>query len=152
MKKLLLIVLLMPTMAIAQKDLLINYDTVMVPVELIYFRGTEKGGMVYLEWSTATELNNDHFFIEYSNDGENFYPLKVVMGRGTTTKKQDYKAIIDYQKYFRLYQVDFSNTIELLKVIMVKRNDPVNYNYSFFDINGRSVHESYRGLKIKAKM
>lgn len=136
----------MPFMASAQKDLLI--DTTMVPVELIYFRGELMYGMVAFDWATASELNNDHFLVERSNDGENFFVTDVIPGQGTSNTRHLYIRWYDYAKYFRLSQVDINGKTEFLGMVMIPESESTKYLY--YDINGREVQESYRGLRIKA--
>lgn len=151
----------MPGMASAQKDLLINYDTVMVPVELIYFRGYEKDGMAHLEWATASEINNDHFEIHHSSNGIDFKFNSMIESAGPTygggymapLKNNRYRLVIPAHEYLMLIQVDIDGTRENLKVLRIGYH-PISDNmicyYPHYDLSGREVPESYRGLKIRA--
>ncbi|RZK62761.1 MAG: T9SS type A sorting domain-containing protein, partial [Hymenobacter sp.] len=70
-----------------------------------------------LNWSTASEVNNDHFEIERSFDGRTFAQIGQVAGHGTTTAASAY-ALTDAgvatkatgPVYYRLRQVDLDGT------------------------------------------
>jgi hypothetical protein len=81
-------------------------------IELISFMATKKGERALLQWQTATEINNDYFEIERSEDGKEFEVLSErISGAGTSHEKQSY-TWVDTQpmtgiNYYRLKQVDF---------------------------------------------
>lgn len=86
-------------------------STTPLPVELLYFTAlpADPDG-VGLYWSTATELDNDHFEVERSRGGAVFESIGAVPGQGTTQDQQEY-AFFDHQpyegiNYYRLKQVD----------------------------------------------
>lgn len=80
-----------------------------LPVTLLYFKGNVNNGGALLEWGTATEINNDHYEIEKSADGINFYSIGQVRSCKNT-------ALCNYQfrdpgklsplQYYRLKQMD----------------------------------------------
>ncbi len=82
-----------------------------LPIKLNYFRAElNKSNKVDLAWSTASEVNNDHFTIERSADGENFEELlrKPGAGNSSTTKyysSSDEEPLPGYS-YYRLKQTD----------------------------------------------
>lgn len=82
-----------------------------LPVTLINFTATPDDKKVKLNWSTATETNNDRFEIQRSIDGINFKNIDQVKGKGNSTSKTDY-AYTDEAKgftgniFYRLKQVD----------------------------------------------
>lgn len=86
--------------------------TGVLPIELLTFEANlHNAGGVLFEWSTASEVNNSHFTLEYSSDGENFESIAEVNGAGNS------EDIINYMhhhpeniygsSYFRLKQTDF---------------------------------------------
>jgi len=96
-----------------------------IPVELMYFNAEQKGQMVRLDWATASELNNDFFELQKSNDGFNFSPIAVMEGQGTSTQVstysfQDYSNSPSESIYYRLNQVDFDGKSEYSKVLKIK--------------------------------
>jgi hypothetical protein len=103
-----------------------------VPVELSSFAATSKDGLVNLEWSTATETNNQGFYVERSANGT-FAQVGFIKGKGTTTSTQQYRFVDNVApgKYsYRLKQVDFDGTSEYSKVVEVELNAPVEFELS----------------------
>jgi len=93
-----------------------------LPVELTSFEITKSVNGLKLDWQTATELNNDYFDVERSEDGMNFYAIARMGGHGTTTNAQQYrytdKAPLAKIEYYRLKQVDFDGAFEYSKTIV----------------------------------
>lgn len=93
-----------------------------MPVVLVYFKGTLDGGQVILSWETATEINNDFFEIEYSNDRRSWKTVNTVDGLGNSDISIRYEYIDKYRNttsYYRLKQVDFDGQFEYSAVIRV---------------------------------
>jgi hypothetical protein len=86
-----------------------------VPVELTSFTAAAVNDKVTLNWSTATEVNNNGFQVE-RNSGSGFVTVGFVDGKGTTTEIQNYSftdAGIAAGSYtYRLKQVDFDGSFE----------------------------------------
>jgi len=85
-----------------------------LPVELISFKAVENFGNIDVSWSTITELNNDYFIIEKSQDGIGWREMLQISGAGNSTSPIDYFEIDDNPfygiSYYRLVQVDFDGT------------------------------------------
>lgn len=96
-----------------------------VPVELVAFKGTYRGGKNFLNWRTATEFENDYFLVERSQDGQKFEAIGKVDGSGTTIETQTYEFIDALPKenlnYYRLQQVDFDGTYEYSSIIVIRQ-------------------------------
>jgi hypothetical protein len=96
-----------------------------LPVELLRFTAEAQENDVLLEWSTASELNNDHFTLERSYNGLDFIAFADVTGSGTSKIKKDYSSVdtkpYGGQSYYRLSQVDFDGTRTYLDVIAIRR-------------------------------
>jgi len=94
-----------------------------VPVELSSFSAEVSGKDVMLNWTTATELNNQGFEIERSFDNENFDKIGFVPGFGTTTEMKSYSfRISDVSagvQYYRLKQIDFDGTTTIYNSVEV---------------------------------
>jgi hypothetical protein len=106
------------------KGLIYKYfDTSYVPVELIHFSGFSEDGKVILYWKTATEINNQGFYIERSIDDLNWQTIGFIKGSNNNTEITNYSFVdneISSEKYYyRLKQLDYngmydySNTIEV---------------------------------------
>ena len=94
-----------------------------LPIELISFTATLKFDIVELKWSTASELNNDHFTIERTIDLEHFEEITTISGNGTTKATHHYNTTDNSpaygRSYYRLKQTDYDGkyTYSDLRVI-----------------------------------
>jgi hypothetical protein len=84
-----------------------------------------------LNWVTASEINNDYFEVQRSNDGVNFEKIGQVDGNGSTTSVSSYafndkNVLADFSSvsafFYRLKQVDFDGTTEYSKTVRVSNN------------------------------
>jgi hypothetical protein len=82
-----------------------------LPIQLISFSATAQETEVKLQWSTASELNNDFFTIQRSQDAERWEDVVEVKGAGNSQVRLDYETIdgLPYSgiSYYRLKQTDF---------------------------------------------
>jgi hypothetical protein len=94
-----------------------------VPVELSSFTARSENKKVILEWTTATELNNNGFEIQRRVAESDFATIGFVKGEGTTTKQKEYsyidKDLTDGKYFYRLKQVDYNGSYEYSNVIEV---------------------------------
>ena len=92
----------------------------LLPVELIAFEGQNAGRQNKLRWITASEVDNDYFIVERSDDGVAFEQIAKIEGQGTTTVQTDYDYTdITFQSptnYYRLTQVDFNGDLSLIHI------------------------------------
>ncbi|MEQ9466630.1 MAG: hypothetical protein RLN88_04410 [Ekhidna sp.] len=97
--------------------------TTPLPVDLLYFT-TESNEEIKLSWATATELNNDFFSIERSEDGKYFYEIGRVAGNGDSNEVIEYEFTDKFAfapiEYYRLKQVDFDGQFEYFQVHRVE--------------------------------
>ena len=94
-----------------------------LPIELLRFDATCGSNGVDLSWTTATELNNDHFTIERSSDVTNWQVAKTVKGAGNSNMIMNY-SITDENSlqgvtYYRLKQTDFDGKSETFSPVSV---------------------------------
>lgn len=95
-----------------------------LPIELVNFDAYLEGDKVNLEWQTASELNNDYFVIERSNDGVRFEDIRIVDGAGNSNQliqyfENDYSPFSG-TSYYRLRQVDFDGSTTYSETKIVK--------------------------------
>lgn len=94
-----------------------------LPVELLHFNASGQKE-VNLSWATVSEINNDYFSIERSEDGENFYEIGRVNGNGTTNQQIDYSFTDKFPyaaiEYYRLKQVDYDGRFEHFDIVRVE--------------------------------
>ncbi len=124
------------------KVVCLSGGTVAVPVELTTFTGSTVNGNVVLNWTTATEVNNQGFEIERLQDikidgFQNWDKIGFIPGFGTTTDPKSYSFVdenVEAGKYqYRLKQIDFNGIFKYSDVIEVDINTPsefsLNQNY-----------------------
>jgi hypothetical protein len=124
-----------------------SLDCSLLPVTLTSFTCAPENGWITLDWTTESEVDNDHYVIERSSDGENFSVFTTMPGKGTTTMPSEY-FVADYHplpgdNYYRLSQVDKDGSQEILKTTVC--SSPVSneqVTLRVFDMSGRLVHSS----------
>jgi hypothetical protein len=86
-----------------------------LPVELKKFWAIDGEATVTLKWITASELNNENFTIQRSQNGIDFEDIGTLQGAGTKTEETFYTFIDESPKgglsYYRLKQKDFNGEI-----------------------------------------
>lgn len=95
-----------------------------LPIELLSFTAKLVKDKVQLNWSTASETNNDFFTVEKSLDGTSFEKVAVVDGAGFSYITKNY-SINDYRpytgvSYYRLKQTDFNGNFSYSTTVPVK--------------------------------
>ena len=98
-----------------------------VPVELASFTSAVTSTGIVLDWTTATETNNQGFDIERSTDGTTFSNIGNVPGNGTSTEVHRYSFVDNSgfagnAAYYRLKQIDFDGSFTYSSVINVLVN------------------------------
>lgn len=82
------------------------------PVELLKFDADIIDNNIRLNWSTASELNNDYFTIQHSTDGKSFTNITTISGNGTKNTISEYtylhKTLDEGIHYYRLLQTDYN--------------------------------------------
>lgn len=86
-------------------------DLSLLPVTYANLEAKQVLEGVQVKWTTSEEINNSHFNIERSTDGENWDVLGTVDGIGNSHQEVDY-SFMDYNpanglNLYRLEQVDF---------------------------------------------
>jgi hypothetical protein len=101
-----------------------------LPIELILFDANASDRVVLIDWTTATEINNDFFTVERSSDGVYFERVGFVNGNGNSSEELSY-SFIDAEplsgiSYYRLKQTDFDGQFETYPMVAVKIEEPIN--------------------------
>jgi hypothetical protein len=121
-----------------------------LPVELINFNATPNSEYVDLNWSTASETNNDYFTVERSADGINFSKLLTKKGFGNSTQQHNYNATdlapLQGTSYYRLRQTDFDGNFTLSNIVSAYFNKNVSNDNALKII---SVSKFATGFKLK---
>jgi hypothetical protein len=101
-----------------------------LPVELQNFQAQAQNKTNLLNWQTASEKDNEGFYIQQSVEGKNFKTLGFVKGQGTTNEKQSYSYTDDAPlpiSYYRLRQVDFDGKESFSKIVSVQAGEKGQY-------------------------
>ncbi len=96
-----------------------------LPVELVYFGGYNEEENNFLQWTTASEVNNYYFEVERSLDLKTFNKIGKILGSGTTSFQHTY-AFTDINApagiaYYRIKQFDFNGDFEYTYIISIER-------------------------------
>ncbi|GGM74557.1 hypothetical protein GCM10010967_02500 [Dyadobacter beijingensis] len=116
-------------------EISINGDVqaIILPVDLIYFKGEFESGRVALNWETAWEKSSKEFVIERSADMRNFGPVGAVAASGETAGRTSY-AFTDNDpaagnNYYRLRLVDRDGSFTTCKPVAVFAPEPISRIY-----------------------
>ena len=98
--------------------------SIVLPITLINFEGVNIGNKNKLKWTTSSEINNDYFVIESSENSIDFMEIGRVVGAGNSNNQLSY-TFNDMKPaantmYYRLKQVDFNGQFEYFNIISVK--------------------------------
>lgn len=109
--------------------------TIPVPIELAGFTSSCNGGKPILTWYTASEINNNYFTIEQSDDGISYEKIANVNGAGNSNQNIMYQ-FIDHQAgkkpcFYRLSQTDIDGKITELGIV----NSDCSYDESALNIS-----------------
>ncbi len=94
-----------------------------LPIELVSFTGDWNGQTVQLDWSVASQLNNDYYTIDKSIDGYHWEELAVLPGAGNSNQLMNYRTYDERplvgHNYYRLTQTDYDGQFESFPPIAV---------------------------------
>jgi len=94
-----------------------------LPITLVSFHATSSNGQISLEWTTASEFDNDFFIIEKSKDALNYNPISKIYSKGNTSLATLYSFLDNNPfhgiNYYRLKQVDFDGKSRYFRPIAI---------------------------------
>lgn len=100
------------------------YFTSTLPVEFTKFTASlNENKTVKLNWTTASEKNNDYFLIEKSTNGLNFSEIGKKKGAGNSSAIKNYEFTDENPfkgvSYYRIKQIDFDGKFDYSEVVSV---------------------------------
>jgi len=103
-------------------------ECIKTPVTLMNYTGEVLPAGNHLRWITASEVDNDFYTLEVSEDGgASFRYLTTVDGAGTTSAMSTYNYLhadaTTGTSYYRLSQTDFDGTTEELGIVALDRKE-----------------------------
>lgn len=100
---------------------------VTLPIELLQFHAYLNDHQnAQLTWITASEINNSHFEVQRSSDGQHFAAVGKMEGKGTTSELHSYQfedsdlPTTTSMVYYRLKQIDFNGQHSYSKVVSLQ--------------------------------
>ena len=123
-----------------------------VPVDFVSFEAREAQDGVQVEWSTATEVDNDYFTVERSFDGVTFEAIAQLQGAGYSLSLLNYEYLdtdIDRisaypQVYYRVKQTDFDQDYTYTPIVTVSLDNMSTGQNSITQVQANDF-----GLNIK---
>ena len=105
-----------------------SYITISVtqalPIELLYLKGKYNGEGNLIEWSTATEQNNDYFTLLWSDNGFEFLSIMKIPGAGNSITTIKYEYLDENPSrgvnYYTLRQTDYDGKYKDSEIISVQ--------------------------------
>ena len=112
----------------------VTINNVVLPIEMLEFKGEAMDGKNYLYWATSSEKENSHFEVERSENGILFYSIGEVQGSNNSNTFQRYNFIdensVSLMSYYRLKQVDTDGNFNHTKIVSVKQS---NKDFKIYD-------------------
>ncbi|MBI2270232.1 MAG: T9SS type A sorting domain-containing protein [Bacteroidetes bacterium] len=105
-----------------------------LPIELLSFNATAMDKSIRLNWSTASETNNNFFTIEKSLNGSDWKSIGIVKGAGNSTHVMNYESFdtepVTGIQYYKLKQTDFDGQYKYSELIAI--NFSKNFSFSIY--------------------
>jgi hypothetical protein len=110
--------------ALGSKNAASKFTITALPIVLTVFKAVKVIDGNLVSWSTSSEINNSHFVLQKSFDGEHWHVLEEIDGAGNSTTVLNYH-FIDREHcpsicYYRLKQVDYDGKFETSKIISIE--------------------------------
>lgn len=125
-----------------------------LPISLLSFTAAPQSEYNLVQWTTATEKNNDIFILERSDDAVVFDEVYNVSGAGSSLEPIDYE-FRDYCPvpditYYRLTQVDYDGSKTTSEMVPCIRTSEKMSNWEYFTKydNLLQVHSNDKALDI----
>jgi hypothetical protein len=125
----------------------------LLPITLKTFTASKAQSRNIIEWTTASEMNNDHFILERSEDCLTWNQISKVKGLGNSSADFTYKVTDEYPlktfNYYRLLQTDLDGEIKTVGLICVNNTPPKKPDIiRAVDLFGNIVPNNFTGPKI----
>jgi hypothetical protein len=122
-----------------------------LPIKLLTFDAKVIGNEVQVDWTTVSEIDNDFFSLERSENGIQFNAIVTLDGAGNSTKVLHYNYVdatpLKGISYYRLKQTDYDGKFEYSEMKAVSFTKTVSWNVSVYPI---PVREQTIYIKINS--
>ena len=97
-----------------------------LPIDLVSFTADLNNGNVDVDWTVASQTNNDYFNIQRSIDGYDWEDIATIEGAGSSSQMMGY-TYTDRDpyvgvSYYRLKQTDYDGNFEIFDPVAVSYN------------------------------
>jgi hypothetical protein len=99
---------------------------VVIPVELVYFKGKAVDAQNVLTWETATEINVENFEVESSLDGKIFQKIGQVAAKNSPSVYELSDKAVAHLMYYRLRTNDRDGKSTVSNVITLENKSMAN--------------------------
>ncbi len=128
-----------------------------LPVQLLSFTATaHQKEDVLVSWNTASEINNNFFTVERTNNGSDFEYVGTVKGSGNSSIVHGYKLTDPYPfsgvSYYRLSQTDFNGHRTIYNPVPVDLIPPVRVNVFPSPSHGDALYLSLIGEPVNEEI
>jgi hypothetical protein len=86
-----------------------------------------QNNLTHISWSIATQVNNEKYIIEHSNDGRNFSSIGEITGDGSSNVTKHYEYIHTSpsfgNNYYRIKQVDYDGKYSYSDIASLRYDD-----------------------------
>ena len=132
-----------------------------LPITLNSFTGELLSGLgnsIQLNWSTASEKDNDYFTMWRSFDGQSWKEITQLTGAGNSNELLNYQyidrniivqSIENSTIYYKLSQTDYDGTTEFFQIIPVEIQAAKTYVITRTNLMGQDVDQNHKGLIIE---
>jgi len=121
-----------------------------LPISLEFFKVEVFESCNKIKWKTLSEINNNYFTLEGSEDGIHWRVLFQVDGAGNSSPPKlytynDYKGFNTI--YYKLTQYDLDG-VSGESFVVTALNDSPKHLVCIYNLLGQKVDESYEGVKV----
>ena len=132
-----------------------------LPITLNSFSGElmpSLGYSVELNWSTASEKDNDYFTLWRSFDGQTWEDITKLSGAGNSNELLTYQyidrniilqSIENNTIYYKLSQTDYDGTTEYFQILPVEIQGTKTHVVTRTNLMGQEVDQNHKGLIIE---
>lgn len=115
--------------------------------DIAKFSGTNEGTNNTINWSTLSELENDYFVLEHSNDGITWNEITKVKSTGNNSNYRYQHTDWSEENYYRLAMVDLNGYTRTHSEIIYIEND-IQIVDAYYNSMGQEVDEHYKGFVL----
>jgi len=127
-----------------------------LPIDLVSFDGKlvlELEPFVLLNWVVASQINNDYFSVERSENLEEWTQVGKVYGVGNTSTQMSYRWVdgnpMTGVSYYRLSQTDYDGRSESFAPIAITFTPEHKVLDKVVNYMGQEVNEYYKGMVLE---